>query len=146
MTNIAKMVCGLHHYSDVIMGAMASQIIGVSIVYLTVRSGVDQGKQSPVSLAFVMGIHRWPVNSHHKGFSNAECFYFDDVVMTKTKVIWPRVVLVSCGTLWLCQDDVMTWKYFPCCWPFVRGIHRSPMDSPHTKGQQCKILDAPRNS
>ena len=26
------------------------------------------------------------------------------------------------------------WKHFPCYWPFVRGNHRSPVDSPH-KGQ-----------
>ena len=25
----------------------------------------------------------------------------------------------------------MTWKYFPYYCPFVRGIHRLPMDSPH---------------
>ena len=25
----------------------------------------------------------------------------------------------------------MKWKYFPCYWPFVRGIHRTPVDSPH---------------
>ena len=31
-------------------------------------------------------------------------------------------------------DDVMKWKYFPRYWPFVRGIHRSPVNSPH-KGQ-----------
>ena len=29
------------------------------------------------------------------------------------------------------QDDVMTWKRFRRYWPFVRGIHRSPVDSPH---------------
>ena len=23
------------------------------------------------------------------------------------------------------------WKYFPRYWPFVRGIHRSPVNSPH---------------
>ena len=28
-------------------------------------------------------------------------------------------------------DDVIKWKQFPCCWSFVRGIHRSPADSPH---------------
>ena len=32
------------------------------------------------------------------------------------------------------QDDVIKWKYFPRNWPFVRGIHRSPVNSPH-KGQ-----------
>ena len=25
----------------------------------------------------------------------------------------------------------MKWKYFPCYWPFVRGIHRSPVNSQH---------------
>ena len=32
------------------------------------------------------------------------------------------------------HDDVIIWKYFPRNWPFVRGIHRSPVNSPH-KGQ-----------
>ena len=34
----------------------------------------------------------------------------------------------------LCHDDVIKWKHFPRHWPFVRGIHRFPMNSPH-KGQ-----------
>ena len=32
------------------------------------------------------------------------------------------------------HDDVIRWKHFPRYWPFVRGIHRSPLNSPH-KGQ-----------
>ena len=28
------------------------------------------------------------------------------------------------------HDDIITWKLFPCYWPFVRGIHRWPVDSP----------------
>ena len=38
--------------------------------------------------------------------------------------------------LWfkLGHDDVIKWKHFPRYWPFVRGIHRSPVNSPH-KGQ-----------
>ena len=56
-----------HHYSDVIWGAIASQITSLTIVYSTVCSGVDQRKhQSSASLAIVRGIHRWPVNSPHK--------------------------------------------------------------------------------
>ena len=31
-------------------------------------------------------------------------------------------------------DDVIKWKHFPRYWPFVRGIHCSPVNSPH-KGQ-----------
>ena len=50
------------HYCDVIMSAKASQNTCVSIVYSTVCSGADHRKhQSFASLAFVPGIHRWPV-------------------------------------------------------------------------------------
>ena len=33
-------------------------------------------------------------------------------------------------TLWY-HDDVIKWKHFPRDWPTVRGIHRSPVSSPH---------------
>ena len=49
------------------MSAMASQITGVLIVCSTICSGADCRKhQSFMSLAFVRGIHRWPVDSLHK--------------------------------------------------------------------------------
>ena len=32
------------------------------------------------------------------------------------------------------HDGVIKWKHFPRYWPFVRGIHRHPLNSPH-KGQ-----------
>ena len=48
-----------HHYSDVIMTTMASQITSLAVVYSIVYSGADQRKhQSSTSLAFVRGIHR----------------------------------------------------------------------------------------
>ena len=34
----------------------------------------------------------------------------------------------------LFHDDVIKWKHFPRYWPFVWGIHRWPVNSPH-KGQ-----------
>ena len=34
----------------------------------------------------------------------------------------------------LVHDDVIKWKHFPRYGPFVRGIYRSPVNSPH-KGQ-----------
>ena len=37
------------------------------------------------------------------------------------------------------HDDVIKWKHFPRYWPFVRGIHRSPVNSPH-KGQWRRAL------
>ena len=68
LENVKTLVDYPLHYSDVIMSEMASHITGVSIVYSTVCSGADQRKhQSSASLALVGGIHRWPVNSPHKG-------------------------------------------------------------------------------
>ena len=37
------------------------------------------------------------------------------------------------------HDDVIKWKHFPCDWPSVWGIHRSPVNSPH-KGQWRRAL------
>ena len=40
-------------------------------------------RQSSASLAFVRGIHRWPVNSPHKGPVTRKMFPFDDVITNK---------------------------------------------------------------
>ena len=75
---------GLTHYDDVIMGAIASQLTSLTIVYSTVYSDADQSKhQSSASLAFVWGIHRGPVNSPHKWPVTRKIFPFDDVIMYK---------------------------------------------------------------
>ena len=49
---------GKNHYSNVIMGAMASQITSLTIVYLTVYSGADKKHRISASLASVRGIYR----------------------------------------------------------------------------------------
>ena len=42
---------------------------------------------------------------------------------------------VQCWNVFCCgHGDVIKWKHFPRYWPFVREIHRSPVNSPH-KGQ-----------
>ena len=75
------------HYNDVIMSPIASQITSLTIVYSTIYSDADQRKyQSSASLAFVRGIHRWPVNSPHKGSETRKMFPFDEVIMTKLPV------------------------------------------------------------
>ena len=48
------------------------------------------------------------------------CRRFDNAVF--------MVVIVSA------HGDVIKWKHFPRYWPFVQGIHRWPVNSPH-KGQ-----------
>ena len=75
----------IRHYCDVRMGANASQITSLTIVYSTVYSGADQRQhQSSASLAFVRGIHRRPVNSPHKWPVTQKMFPFDDVIMKRS--------------------------------------------------------------
>ena len=46
-----------------------------------------------------------------------------------------NVCRTSCALSWRTHyGDVIKWKHFPRYWPFVRGIHRSPVNSSH-KGQ-----------
>ena len=57
----------------------------------------------------------------------------------RVKAVKQRRVMISEGLLLIVffiidHDDVIKWKHFPRYWPFVRGIHRSPVNSPH-KGQ-----------
>ena len=59
-----------------------------------------------------------------------QCVQGENVIGINVVVVTPRcmprhVVL---------HDDVIKWKHLPRYWPFVRGIHRSPVKSPH-KGQ-----------
>ena len=76
------------HYSDIIMSITASQITGISFVYSTVCSGTDQRKhQSSTSLPVVRGIHRWPVNSSHKGPVTRKMFPPHDVILTYAKFV-----------------------------------------------------------
>ena len=75
------------HYDDVIMAAIASLITSLTIVYSTVYSDADQRKhQSSESLAFVLGIHRGPVNSPHKWPVTRKMFPFDDVIMSIVEI------------------------------------------------------------
>ena len=77
-----------NHHSDVIMGAMASLITSLTIVYSPVHSGADQRKhQSSAPLAFVRGIHRWSVNSPHKWPVTRKIFPFDDVIMWNSSYV-----------------------------------------------------------
>ena len=64
------------------MGAIASQITSLTIVYSTVYSDAVQRKhQSSAPLAFVREIHHGPVNFPHKWPVTRKMFPFDDVIM-----------------------------------------------------------------
>ena len=80
--DIAKFHDAIHSLHLSHNGAMASQIASLTIAYSNVYSGADQRKpQRSASLAFVRGVHRWPVNSPPKWPITRKMFPFDDVIM-----------------------------------------------------------------
>ena len=78
-TLVQKNVCEfVSHYSDVRMGAIASQITSLTIVYSIVYSDANQRKhQSSASLVPVNSPHKWPVTR--------KMFPFDDVIMVRSR-------------------------------------------------------------
>ena len=73
-----------YHYNGVIMSAMASQITGVLIVCLIVCSGAEKNISKPRVTGLCERnppVHRWAVNSPHKGPVTRKIFSFDDVIM-----------------------------------------------------------------
>ena len=96
------------------MGAIASQITSLAIVYSIVYSGADQSKhQSSMSLAFVWGIHRGPVNSPHKWPVTRKIFPFDDVIMVSNLSIHLSYTKNIILPVWYIHDDIVTWNCFP---------------------------------
>ena len=70
------------HYNDVIMSAMASQITRLAICLLNCLFSRRSKNTSKLRVTgLVMGIHRWPVNSPHKGPVTWKMFPSDDVIM-----------------------------------------------------------------
>ena len=109
------------------MSAMASQITGVSTVYSSLCPGADQRKhQNSASLAFVRGIHPWPVNSTHKGPVARKMFPFDDVI-----------IIFTCGSVVPSYiGSARLWPHHsPCCLARLTRPSRSEME--HSFVQWC---------
>ena len=102
--------------------------------YSTVYSGADQRKhQSSASLAFVRRIHRWPVNSPHKGQWRGECFHLitsscNDVI-TSAMAYQITSLTIVCFTAYSGVDQRK--HQSSASLAFVRRIYRLPQYSPH---------------
>ena len=140
------------------MSAMASQITSLTIVYPTVYSDADQRKyQSSASLAFVRGIHRWPVNSPHQGpvtrksvpiwwrhhgVSPAKHFpnFSHKIIITMAShkgLGLPTTPLIVQQLVQVINTENITPPHY---WPSASRNHgRIPL----TKGQQCKNVAIP---
>ena len=101
---------------------MASQITSLIIVYSNIYSGADQKKyQSSASLAFVRGIHRWPVNFPHKGPVTRKMLPFNDVIMTSAKNIgaWTKWLMTHSNAFSWIKILVFWFKFH---WNLYLGV------------------------
>ena len=84
----------------------------------------------------IKGLAQW---THHKwsamrkavlcyGFIMRREWWLRCIIYTSTQ--YDTILILATQP----HDDVIKWKHFPHYWPFVRGIHRFPVNSPH-KGQ-----------
>ena len=112
------------------MWPMASQITSLTIVYSIVYSGADQRKhQSPASLAFMGGIHRWPVNSPHKWLVTRKMFPFDDIILCFVDFKFRALckvarVFVFCSKLYMwyaCVNHCNVKYGDPMCMRYITG-------------------------
>ena len=87
-------------------------------VFITLQwySAADQRKhQSSASLAFVRGIHRWPVNSPHKWPVTRKMFPFDDVIMNQKYI---PIIMRTVSAL-LFSVVVWYWSTLPVSFMFA---------------------------
>ena len=88
----------LGHYDDVIMGAIASQITSLTIVYSTVYSDADQRK-------------------HRSSASVTRSFFpFDDVIMIVVPAIATRVAWTNHEWQQIIKELFIHKRFFSCYW------------------------------
>ena len=110
------------HYDDVRMGAIASQITSLTIVYSTVYSDADQRKhQSSASLASVWGIHRDRWIPRTKGQLRGKCFHLMTSSWFRTNSTWQICLMTFLVRPRLCQSCQVSipWQSVsiqPFCW------------------------------
>ena len=114
------------HCSDVILSTMG---IKSTASRLFIQAQIKGNIKVPASLDFLGAIHRWPVNSPHKGPVTRKMFPFDDAIMIRLgrRQWYDKCRVWNVGTtceLRLVHDDIMAWKHYPYYWPFVREILR----------------------
>ena len=71
----------------------------------------------------ITGVHlySWPINATCVNMCGSK------TVHTNYTIVW----FMGLDIVHVDHDDVIKWRHFPRYWPFVRGIHRSLVNSPH---------------
>ena len=77
------------------------------------RRRSNKKNQNPASLAFVREIHRWSVDSPHKGPVTREMFIFDNIIMVCA--VREQTIMSPCGVTWPQWVDIATWRLLDIC-------------------------------
>ena len=122
----------------------------IHVNWVDIDSGNDSlpGSIKPLSEP-MLTCHQWGLVVFTWGLFHRKYFWFlpfiwvwklliQDYSHISQGLISYNVVEQLYMRIWI-HDDVIKWKHFPRCWPFVRGIKRSPVNSPH-KGQWRRAL------
>ena len=99
---------------------MASQITRFTIVCSISYSGADQRRhRSSASLAFVWGIHRWPMNSLHKGPVTWKMIWW----LWTDKTSQHKVITIKQSTTKLCAYFMgILFIYYDCCLHLMKKL------------------------
>ena len=71
---------------------------------------------------------RWSVNGETQA---NPCFTYIRFIRSKSEYWKNRFSSTKNSRVHMIHEDVIQWKHFPRYWPFVRGIHRWPVNSPN---------------
>ena len=119
------------HYSDIIMGVMASEITSLTIIYWTVYSGTEQRKHQ--SLASLTGEFPTQMGSNAENVSIWWCHH----ELTRYILVIPRGIIQLGSILFHSNNGLMTQiHYLNLCWLTISKVqwhsseHNFAIDAP----------------
>ena len=111
-----------------------SAMVGISCIQAMTSGSLDNKCSAEQSSSIIAKCHN--IFDYRWRFKIVSIIHIARLTPFRTR---PKCFLDSEDARYI-HDDVIKWKHFPRYWPFVRGIHRWPVNSPHHKGQWRGVL------
>ena len=132
------------HKEPMIRNFTVEQTIELSVIWVALCSSdvTDMDKEISFITKISLLTHWSRIISRSNGLSRAGAklwkLHENSASMCWLTVPWWPYCIVNLIIIWPTRvarhDDVIKWEHFPRYWPFARGIHRWPVNSP-SKGQ-----------
>ena len=111
---------------DKIYGCPISKWVAVTLIKIS-HQAISPNNNHHGDMPYIFMLWAWQYPTWHR----IDCPILIDKELDQSNGESPGVDALRAE---LFHDDVIKWKHFPRNRPFVHGIHRSPVNSPH-KGQ-----------